>query len=401
MKRLWRTAKFWPSFLLLGIGVGSAAADQQRFLDDFEAGLRGWRLGGAHAIAVVDSGDPAHGRVLELRADGLVYALVRGSDRWGPVRVEADFLFPEELDHYLGLVYNWKESAGRVDFGNIYVKGGDSYLRVNPFRDGNASRLLYEEYYVRLSGADTIALNRWHRFKAEISGRECHFYIGDMTTPRLTFDLFEGERGLVGFTPRIVGGRVLLDNVRVTSIEALSYQGPPIPAVSYQPESLLTDWEVLGPLPGPLAHLEHRPVPAAKAPSRRLAWRPFATDRRGAVLTGRVTEYAGGRPVAYFRTHVRADSAKDAVLHFSTTDELALFVNGSFQGFVYRDGYVSGDNDWNAWFDFWKNPKHAGRKVTIKLRNGNNEIMVRVRNGEFASGGFFARMEEPVPAQSQ
>ncbi len=266
----------------------------------------------------------------------------------------------------------------------------------NPFRDGNASRLLYEEYYTPVAGADTIAVGKWHRFKAEIAGRDCHFYLGDMSTPKLMFDLFEGEGGMVGFTPRIVGGRVLLDNVRVTSIAGLSYAGPRIPAIRYEPEALLTQWEVLGPLPGPLAGIEHpqgrgRGEPA---PTSGGDWRPFRTDRRGAVITGQVTEYAGERPVAYFRTYVASDAAKEAVLHISTTDELALFVNGVFQGFVYRDGYVSGENDWNAWFDFWSNPKHAGRKIPIALRAGKNEILVRVRNGEFASGGFFARIAE-------
>ena len=99
------------------------------------------------------------------------------------------------------------------------------------------------------------------------------------------------------------------------------------------------------------------------------------------------------RPVAYFRTTVHSKTQREAVLHISTTDELALFVNDRFRGFVYRDGYISGDNDWNAWYDFWKNPKHEGRKVGIALRQGANRIVLRVRNGEFASGGFFARLE--------
>ena len=51
------------------------------------------------------------------------------------------------------------------------------------------------------------------------------------------------------------------------------------------------------------------------------------------------------------------------------------------------------NNDWNAWYDFWKNPEHEGRKVGIELRAGANHIVLRVRNGEFASGGFFARLE--------
>lgn len=83
------------------------------------------------------------------------------------------------------------------------------------------------------------------------------------------------------------------------------------------------------------------------------------------------------------------------MLHLSSTEELALWVNGRFLGFVYRDGYVSGDNDWNAWYDFATNPQHAGRRITIDLLVGDNEILVRSRARQFAAGGFFAELEEP------
>lgn len=122
---------------------------------------------------------------------------------------------------------------------------------------------------------------------------------------------------------------------------------------------------------------------------------PSATDRHGAVITARLTRYLGDRPVAYFRARVASESAREAVLHLSSTEELALWVNGRFLGFVYRDGYVSGDNDWNAWYDFATNPQHAGRRITIDLLVGDNEILVRSRARQFATGGFFAELEEP------
>jgi hypothetical protein len=126
-------------------------------------------------------------------------------------------------------------------------------------------------------------------------------------------------------------------------------------------------------------------------------WRDFPTGERGAVLTGRVTEYEGPRPVAYFRHPFAMESGGIATLSFSTTDELAVWVNDRFYGFVYRDGYESGGNDWNAWYDFHKNPSHAGRTLQIALQEGTNQILVRVRNGQFASGGFYAAVDIPRP----
>ena len=69
-----------------------------------------------------------------------------------------------------------------------------------------------------------------------------------MTRPQMTFDLFERSAGFVGFVPRVVGGPAWIDNVRMTTIDAQSYTGPPIPDPEYHPEELLTDWKVLGQL---------------------------------------------------------------------------------------------------------------------------------------------------------
>lgn len=381
------------------IGLLASAAPllaQERLADDFEKDLSNWQLIGGHAIRLIQSNDSAHGKVMQLEPDGAVYALIKNSDRWGSVRVEGEVLFPDDGDNYMGLIYNFTRSATRTDFGSIYLKGNGSYVQVNPWRDGNAARLLYNEYTVRLTGDEAIRINAWHRFKAEIKGNVCHFYVGDMNTPKVGFDLFEHDSGFIGFKPRIVGTPVWIDNIKVTAIERLSYSATRVPAFAYASDSLITNWEVIGPLPQPITSIDRAgDATASKVvdESATYNWQPFATDARGAVVTGRITEYNGNKPVAYFRTRLRVEAEKSVTLHLTTLDELALFVNGRFEGFINRDGYVSSENDWNAWFDFWKNPKHAGSKITLRLKAGVNQIVLRVRNGQFASGGFFARVE--------
>lgn len=383
------------SGLLIALLSCPASGEQTRFVDTFDGGLSGWQLVGAQAISIADSGDPEHGDVLVLEPDGTVLALVDGSDTWGPVRVELDVLFPDDLDNYLGLIYNYMRTDTRSDFGSLYIKGNGSYIRANPWRDGNVSRLLYEEYKTRIEGDDAIRIGHWQRVKTEIMGSMCHLYVGDMTTPKVTFGLYEGTSGMVGFNPRVAGWPVWIDNVRVTSIDALSYEGPDIPEPAYEPERLITKWEAIGPLAQPEVEIERESNADAATIGVRgdtLAWRPFDVDARGAVVTGRVTEYDGSRPVAYFRTVVRSESGGEAQLHISTTDELALWINGRFDGFIYRNGYVFGGEDWNAWWDFWKNPDHSVDELPVTLEPGANALVFRVRNGQFASGGFFARL---------
>ncbi len=368
-----RALVFVAGFLPGGI------AAQERFADDFERDLTGWEIRGEEGAFLGDSGDPAHGRVLVLSPSGDVYALVRGSEEWGGVRMEGEVLFPDNEHNYLGFVYAFRERAQRTDFGLIYIKGNGSYLRVNPHRDFNVGRTLYEEYRTPLVEEARITIGEWQRFVVEVIGNEAHVYVGDTDTPQLTFSDLELNAGAVGLQPRSVGGDVWVDNVSVSTIREFAYGGPPLPAPDYQPDSVLSDWRVAG----PFARTDDE---LARSPDSFLdQWRSFSTDARGAVVSARVTDYHGPRTVAYLRTSVQAEEAGAAALHMSTVDDLAIWINGKFHWFVPREGL--------AWWDFWFNEEHRGRRIPIELRAGANEIVIRVRGGVYASGGFFARVE--------
>ncbi|MEL6919194.1 MAG: hypothetical protein AAFO99_15870, partial [Bacteroidota bacterium] len=279
----------------------------------------------------------------------------------------------------------------------LYVKGNGSYIRVNPWRDGNVSRLLYEEYKTKLKEEQAIKIGEWHPFKMEVVDETCHLYVNDMQKPKITFSLFELKSGKLGFQPRVTGGSVWIDDIKVTAIDQFKYKGINIPDITYEQDSLITKWEVIGPMSKPNPELEltksHDHV-LRDTNGEAITWKNFETDARGAVITGKITEYQGENTVAYFRTLLNSKEDKTVILYFTTTDELALYLNGKDIGRVYRDGYVSKDNDWNAWYDFYKNPQHKGRKKKLILKKGNNQLVIRVRNGQFASGGFFAYLDK-------
>jgi hypothetical protein len=370
-------------------------SDETLFEDNFEKGLSHWKVSSDDDVRIINSEDKLHGNVLVLQANGNVSALLKDSGGWGAVRVEGEMLFPEDVHNYLGLIYNYTKTQQREDFGLLYVKGNGSYIRANPWRDGNVSRLLYEEFFTPLGETQAIKIAQWHKFKMEVFHHSSHLYVGDMSTPKITFDLFEFPSGQVGFQPRVAGGDVWIDNVKVTSINNFSYTGASLPDTEYHPNALITEWEVIGPFTRPVPEIEKNEAFESGSSNDEVnTWRSFSTDKRGAVISGRVTEYEGERSVAYFRTAIQSESERQVKIHFSTADELALYLNGKFQGFVYRDGYNTKDNDWNVWFDFWHNPEHQGRKVRLKLKAGENHLVIRVRNGQFASGGFFAQLED-------
>jgi len=376
-----------PLAVLLALGAawlvtdpsrGAPAAGRVLFEEDFEAGLGRWEVSPRNAAVILDSRDRARGRVLALVPQGDVYALIKGSEHWGAVRLEGEALFPSDEDNYLGVIYNFRRRRERADFGVVYIKGNDSYLQANPHRDFNVGRTLYGEYRVPLTGDAAVRTGQWLRFAVEVVGRVCHLYVGGSAEPQMTFPAFELDSGAIGLQPRSVGGEVWVDNLRVTPIERFSYTGPPLPDLKHDTGPLLTRWELLG----PLARTDDEVARSPAAPGR--AWASFDTDARGAVVTGTVVDFHGPKTVAYFLTRVRRASAGPAELQISTVDDLALWVNGRFHWFIPRRDA--------AWFDFFRNPAHAGQQIPLELAAGDNDLVFRVRGGVYASGGFYARV---------
>jgi hypothetical protein len=367
------------SFLILVILIPNLVVAQFRFSDDFENGLSAWEIYGVNGASVIQSGDPTYGSALKLRPNGDVHILFRGSENLQGIRVEGEMLFPTDENSYLGFIYNFNRQGERMDFGNIYIKGNGSYFQVNPHRDYNVGRALYPEMATKLTGSDSIRIGEWLRFKVEVIGSECHFYVGNMTTPKIMFADFEFSSGAFGFQPRSVGASVWVDNIKVFEIDRFGYSGSKIPNIDYKLDQVLTDWEVFG----PLTQTEDDVARGLGSHS----WRSFSTDNRGAVVSGRIVDTHGPRNVAYFRTKIMSEYQRNMVMHFSTIDDLAVWVNGRFHGFLGRAK--------RAWPDFWYNQAHSGKKIRIDLRKGENTIVIRVRGGVYATGGFFVRNEEP------
>jgi hypothetical protein len=367
----------WARLLVAALAVSAASQNTgvNLFTDDFEHGLDRWRIIGEDGVRLKSSGDPSRGSVMELVPNGDVSAIIKDSARWGRVRLEGEMLFPTDEDNYLGFVYNLTERNRRQDFGLIYVKGNQSYLQANPQRDFNVTRLVYPEWRVNLSGPAAVRVNTWQRFAIEIDGVRAHVYVGSGDVPQMTFDGFEYDRGAIGLQPRSVGGPVWVDNVRVRSIDRLSYSGPAIPSIPYNRTTLLTNWQV-----GPFDRT-HDDV--ARHPERG-RWAKFEADSRGAVITGRVVDYHGPNTVAYFRATIDSKAAGESQLEFSTSSDLSAWLNGQFIAGASRQDF--------AWFDFTTNKEHQPRRLTVTLRAGRNDLVVRVRGGAYAEAGFFSRV---------
>jgi len=381
------------------------------FTDDFEKGTVKWDFVNPDKTKIVDSGDPRHDKVLSLHSGGeAVYALIKGSHGWTNIKVEGDVFFPFYYHHYMGLIYNYNVTGTRVDFGSIFLLGpyGDdlqnyyktyrklqehppdhflgNIILVNPHRDSNASRLLYPEYWVTLKGDSAVKPGEWHHFKGEIVGPTCHFYVGDMETPQVTYNYFEYSSGRVGFKPRFVGSECRLDNIKVTSIKELSYKGPPLPAGrDYKPGKLLTTWDVIGPFNKRIKEIENNGFVPGKlydVEKKKYQWEPFKVDGRGCIVSGKIVRRFNGKWFAYFHTGIASDIKKEVTLEFSSSNPLVIRVNNTLAGNI---GAM-----FVTWYDFWENPEHKGAKINVTLKPGENHIIVLVKGGRYGGDGFFA-----------
>ena len=179
-------------FLFLSRGIFGQAL----FNDDFEADLEQWEYQEPGIAQIIKTEDSNHESVLKLTPNRTAECvLIKDSDKWERIAIKGQALFTSDQHDYLGLVYNYHE-ANRIDFGCIYIKGKGSYIRVNPHRDGNASRALYEEYKTALTGNAEIKVNQWFSgfgFTARVSG----------------FSTFmDNSQGALGFPENFRGRRV-------------------------------------------------------------------------------------------------------------------------------------------------------------------------------------------------
>ena len=383
--------------LLLGCSTDSNESNDFSFFDDFESGLAKWELNNPAKLPIIVSGDASHGKVLALYPGGHnVHALVKGSQGLTNVKIEGDVFFPSNEHSYFGLIYNYNIRDTRVDYGCVYIKGNGSYIRMNPHRDGHVSRTLYEEYKTPLRGSSAITIGEWQHFKAEIMDSVLHYYVGEMDTPKVTFNFHEFSSGMIGFEPRVAGSECWIDNIEVSSIATFNYSGPILPSpILYKPEQLITDWQCIGPFQKPIEKIESAGYPvqdSIEIGDGTYVWKPFQADGRGCVVGGRIIEWMSGRNDAYFYSEFTAETSRNAKLQFSTTNDLKVWVNSQYLGEISRTQF--------AWYDFWENPEHAGSELDITLNKGVNHILIFEQGLGFrgySGDGFYARIDSLEP----
>lgn len=347
------------------------------FSDDFESDIRQWVSLSPESAEVV--GEPRSvNRVLQLtpKPKGFSHVLVKGSGQYKNVRMEGRFLFPTEGDGYLGFIYNYQKSDKRTDFGCLYVKSNGSYIRMSPHYDGNPSWRLYEELKVSLDGARRIQTGVWYQFRLDVISHYATLYIDDMSTPIAEFDLFPGTEGALGLEARPGRGEpVWVDDVHVYELP-LSID---VPQERDALASTLTEWKAYS------GAVDMTSTVTSAPEFQNTEWYGISPDRRGAVITGKLTQFTTGDDnIVYLSAKFNVDDPPaPGWLALSSANQLDVWLNGTYRGSVAPDSYI--------WADHATSAIHPGARLPVEPIAGENEVLIRVHGDKFAAGGFFAQ----------
>ncbi|MFN2510901.1 MAG: hypothetical protein ABR568_05585 [Pyrinomonadaceae bacterium] len=286
---------------------------------------------------------------------------------------------PMDKGHFIGLLFR---RATPTNQENIYLRAHRSGLynalqyaaRIN----GSSTWQLYPEFNASID----LPRNQWTHVRVEIKGTRLEVYVNNSSTPALVVPRLRGIpiKGSVAFwgrvndAPSIWAAAISNISIRPANPVGTPNVNPPSP-----PAGTLASWEVAGPVQS-----EKRAIttlPQIKD------WREVAVEESGLVNLNRALGPVRGRWTGLARTIVKASESRTVLLELGYSDDVTVFFNGEL---VY-----AGVNGFES-----RHPEYMGfvkaeyESVALKLRRGDNEIVLAVTDDQRFGWGFIARLKE-------
>lgn len=288
-------------------------------------------------------------------------------------------LAPMDRGNFVGIIFR------RVDFGNhenIYLRlhrsGLYNAVQYAPRMNGSPTWQLYPEF----NAVAEFPRNHWTHVRVEVRATEMEMYVNNQAKPVLAVRRLRGvtEKGTVSFWGRVnlqpTEWAAAVSNISIRPANPVKTVAAVRPT---PPAGTLVSWEVAG------------PVQTEKGPVKSLPqikdWRAVEVEESGLVNLNRALKTNPGRWTAFARTTVKTNEARAALLELGYSDDVTIFLNGEV---VY-----SGINGFES-----RHPEYMGfvkpeyENVVLKLRAGNNELVLAVTEDQKFGWGFIARLKE-------
>ncbi len=238
----------------------------------------------------------------------------------------------------------------------------------------------------------TIFQTGWNHVKLVVSGKQMKAYVNDMTKPALVVPELEGlrESGNISLTGNVIYANLVL---KPNATEGLSPDPGYIAAAN--DTRYIRNWQVSAPKDFPFGREVIMPLPSmygklnnSELPDSTTQWTEIKAEPRGIVnLTRKFgLEENDARRLAWLKTTLISDKPREATLSLGFSDEIWVFING--QILSVEKNYFGTPNQ-----------KNSGRctientKITLPLKEGENEIMIGLAN-YFYGWGIIARLDE-------
>lgn len=286
---------------------------------------------------------------------------------------------PMDKGHFIGLLFRRAAAANQE---NIYLRAHRSGLynalqyaaRIN----GSSTWQLYPEFNALID----LPRNQWTHVRVEVKGTQMEIYINNNGKPALVVPRLRGihAKGSVAFWGRVNDApatwSAAISNISIRPVTPVATRDAvhPLP-----PAGTITSWEVAGPVQN-----QKRVVTTL---SELKDWRAVTVEESGLVNLNRALGPVRGRWTGFARTIVKAPEARTVLLELGYSDDVTVFLNGQP---VYTG--VNGFESRHPEYMGFVKPEYEN--VALKLRPGNNEILLAVTDDQRFGWGFVARLKE-------
>ncbi|HET6893062.1 MAG TPA: hypothetical protein VFH31_18295 [Pyrinomonadaceae bacterium] len=286
---------------------------------------------------------------------------------------------PMDKSNFVGILFR---RAAFQNQENIYLRihrsGLYNAVQYAPRVNGSSTWQLYPEF----NAVADLPRNQWTHVRVEVRGTKLEVYLNNRAEPTLIVPRLRGIplKGSVAFWGRVndqpATWAAALSNISIRTVSSVASTttNRPIPLAN-----TLTSWEVSGPLQNEKGIVST--LPELKE------WRSVETEESGLVNLNRALGNVRGRWTGFARTTIAAERAKTAELQLGYSDDVSVFLNG--------EAVYSGINGFES-----RHPEYMGfvkpqfEIVHLKLRPGNNEIILAVTDDQRFGWGFIARLRD-------
>lgn len=304
--------------------------------------------------------------------------IVRSGIEFADGTIELD-VAPMDKGHFIGVLFR---RATATNQENIYLRAHRSGLynalqyaaRIN----GSSTWQLYPEFNASID----LPRNQWTHVRVEVKGTQLEVYVNNNDKPALVVPRLRGihDKGSVAFWGRVNDAPAIwaaaISNVSIRPASPAETNRNVHPS---QPAGVVTSWEVGGPVQNQKGAVTT--LPQLKD------WRVVPVEESGLVNLNRALGPVRGRWTGFARTIVKASEARTVLLELGYSDDVTVFLN--------RELVYAGVNGFES-----RHPEYMGfvkpdyENVALKLRPGDNEIVLAVTDDQRFGWGFVARLKE-------